>query len=487
MRLITIVLIIFLTNHSNGQTIAFYSQGLLEKGHKFERLFDDGSMWYSRASTDTAYFDSVSADGQIHNLWKIAYHRHPNHQGQVLHRNYGIATVYYTYDTPGSCSDCAYRIVTRFDTSGSVLWIDTVNLVRDTIPLWVLGGGTTIHKGKNTICVKLYDIDGDISTIDVDWNGNYIRRYFSPEYSRLKYKLQSGKYLSSYSVEYSPGNTRQDDRVVVHASNSLRPLAAWVPADRTRQHSDEVLWVQSISFLDSTHISGQLAGEFGDQTVYLGVGTQNPDTSYSWARIPDSLYQNSTYMRVGRGYEVALNDSLFLVGCRHTELGTYPTITNDYYRFYTFNKNTESILPFWDTDSTDVRIRAVFFIHYLSQENAFILDLHEFIPQDSIQKRGVMRIEDFDFVSNPVSVFPTNMDTRVFIYPNPTSGQFILESEEAGEYRIYNLGGQLVQVGRFIKGTNTLEIDNGFPHGVYSIHLKTNAGKMSTRKLILSN
>ena len=84
--------------------------------------------------------------------------------------------------------------------------------------------------------------------------------------------------------------------------------------------------------------------------------------------------------------------------------------------------------------------------------------------------------------STPLKSKPTKApQTRVAVYPNPTTSTINIRSEGSFAYRIYNLLGQLMEQGEqhdFFSGGHRLQ------PGVYLVHVRTATGAQTTTKVL---
>ena len=67
-------------------------------------------------------------------------------------------------------------------------------------------------------------------------------------------------------------------------------------------------------------------------------------------------------------------------------------------------------------------------------------------------------------------------DNQVKIYPNPTQGNFVIETTKKDYYSIYNFTGQLILSGELVVGKN--EIKSNLPKGVYVIKTNSKSSKI---------
>ena len=75
------------------------------------------------------------------------------------------------------------------------------------------------------------------------------------------------------------------------------------------------------------------------------------------------------------------------------------------------------------------------------------------------------------------------LKTSIRIYPNPSSGLFNIDSDNAMHYRLYNILGQQVLSGEIPQGTGTLDLADAAT-GVYLLAVKDEAGHEATFKLV---
>jgi len=78
-----------------------------------------------------------------------------------------------------------------------------------------------------------------------------------------------------------------------------------------------------------------------------------------------------------------------------------------------------------------------------------------------------------------------NEISAISMYPNPVSDFFNLDVDADGEYKLFNIYGQLVLFGNISQGNNKLSFPSSASNGVYFISVEVN-GKTSKDKIVLS-
>lgn len=81
--------------------------------------------------------------------------------------------------------------------------------------------------------------------------------------------------------------------------------------------------------------------------------------------------------------------------------------------------------------------------------------------------------EDCDGQDATASIEDEIFNNNLSIYPNPTKNQVIIKTDRLSNYKIFNIGGQLIKKGNLLIGENTLDILN-FSNGVYFIKVNSN-------------
>ena len=91
----------------------------------------------------------------------------------------------------------------------------------------------------------------------------------------------------------------------------------------------------------------------------------------------------------------------------------------------------------------------------------------------------------------PIGINEITLNQNVYIYPNPSSGDFIINVENAGvsvaDVSVYNaLGEAIIQKRIIVPSGGEMKVDlNNKPDGIYMIKMKTSAGTV-TKKVILN-
>lgn len=74
----------------------------------------------------------------------------------------------------------------------------------------------------------------------------------------------------------------------------------------------------------------------------------------------------------------------------------------------------------------------------------------------------------------------TEQISNILIYPNPSNGQFIIESSNAGTYEVLNILGRKITDGVFIAGKNRLNLN---ADGLFLLRFRSLDGKITVHKL----
>jgi hypothetical protein len=73
----------------------------------------------------------------------------------------------------------------------------------------------------------------------------------------------------------------------------------------------------------------------------------------------------------------------------------------------------------------------------------------------------------------------------LIVFPNPTSGQFIvLNAAGYQELQIRNAQGQVLQSADLIIGENTVQLDFPFSDGIYYLYLQSETGIRTIKLLV---
>ena len=96
--------------------------------------------------------------------------------------------------------------------------------------------------------------------------------------------------------------------------------------------------------------------------------------------------------------------------------------------------------------------------------------------------------EDYAVPSCPITIYDMTPDLvseyPVFCEPSNMPGRFYLHAAADGDYRIYNISGQVVMSGTYRSGDD-LEINTRATSGCYMVRLNTPQHGVHVEKLIL--
>lgn len=83
--------------------------------------------------------------------------------------------------------------------------------------------------------------------------------------------------------------------------------------------------------------------------------------------------------------------------------------------------------------------------------------------------------------NEPVAIANTDLSkNKLSLYPNPADDQLYLSTQESGEFKIYNLQGQLLLKELISSADNSIDIQNIIP-GIYIWQMNNNQGKLIVR------
>lgn len=91
--------------------------------------------------------------------------------------------------------------------------------------------------------------------------------------------------------------------------------------------------------------------------------------------------------------------------------------------------------------------------------------------QDFVNIGGVLGTNDFE------------LDSKLVVYPNPSSGVFLIKSDTRSTMKVYDLTGKIIKTEKIDSGISKLDLSNN-PSGIYSIKMTNEVNQTKTLKLI---
>ena len=215
---------------------------------------------------------------------------------------------------------------------------------------------------------------------------------------------------------------------------------------------------------DGSDISGWSPYEGNQGLYFIASGAEGPTTNDDWMLSPEFTVEdvNSPILSF---WAKSITDQYGLERFQ-IAIGT----TTDYNDFTVISDGNYVEAPLewtqyeYDLSAYDGQTIRVG-IHYVTND-AFVLQM------DSFKVEGTLGINDFE------------LNSKLNIYPNPSSGIFNINSEvDNGKYIVHNLLGQKIGNGDINIGTNSIDLTN-MNNGIYFITIESSNNKKVNFKII---
>jgi hypothetical protein len=405
-----------------------------------------------------------------------------------FHQDSGLFVSSYFDGIP--CGDCSNPILARYALDGQLLWKDSILLIDPSTSSYFYntsGGPFDAPRfwgpNKNKLVFRAHIAEeGDSFSEGLgyvfDWDGN----------------VTSGPVHMSIA---KPFNEVDTSYVMVNATSAWYYNSSFerdtiiLLKDESFSYSSEVLFGFNPTIINRNLYYAELAPS-SDEEGFPAIGRINNQGAQDWRSLSHLLWDNS------------LNNNIQEI----IEVDSHLLCLQSYYSYDSANsKMTTSARLFWLnnmlTDTTlilDTKgLQSLDYLRsnslrYYQEDSSLVFDFMTY-ENDGVTpfyfiKELVILSDVYPYYEGQDSLaLSSNWQdgpSNISLYPNPTSGQFTLESEESGEYRILNLSGQLIQEGVFVAGENRIELGDVLPNGVYFLGIKTIGGNLLNFKISVS-